>query len=192
MLVGYSRVSTDEQNLDLQIDALKIAACEKFFQDIGSSSSIERKGLKEAVEFMRSGDVLVVWKLDRLGRSLKHIIELVAYLESKGIGLKFLQEKIDTTGAAGKFYLQIFGALAEFERNMIRERTSAGLASARSRGRFGGRPKKLSKEKVEMVKRLYESKEHTVKEIAELVGISRVAIYSYLNGKDLRKKKKVT
>jgi DNA invertase Pin-like site-specific DNA recombinase len=94
MLVGYSRVSTDEQNLDLQIDALKLAGCEKFYQDIGSGSSIERKGLKEAVEFVTKGDVLVVWKLDRLGRSLKHIIELVAYLETKGVGLNFLQEKI--------------------------------------------------------------------------------------------------
>lgn len=184
MLVGYSRVSTDEQNLDLQIDALKIAGCEKFFQDLGSGSSLERKGLKESVEFMRSGDVLVVWKLDRLGRSLKHIIELVAQLEKKGIGLKFLQEKIDTTGAAGIFYLQIFAALAEFERNIIRERTSAGLASARSRGRFGGRPKKLSKDKIEMLKQLYESQKHTVQEIADLVGISRVAVYSYLNKKN--------
>lgn len=190
MLVGYARVSTDEQNLDLQFDALKKDGCEKIFQDIGSGSSIERKGLKDSIEFMRSGDVLVVWKLDRLGRSLKHIIELVSHLEASGIGLKFLQEKIDTTGASGKFYLQIFGALAEFERNMIRERTSAGLASARSRGRFGGRPQKLSKEKVEMVKQLYESKEHTVQEISDLVGISRVAIYAYLNGSIQRKNKK--
>ena len=191
MLVGYSRVSTGEQNLDLQIDALKLAGCEKFYQDIGSGSNIERKGLKEAIEYVRKGDCLVVWKLDRLGRSLKHIIELVTHLESKGVGLMFLQEKIDTTGSAGKFYLQIFGARAEFERNIIRERTNAGLASARARGRVGGRPKKLSKEKIEMVKWLYESKEHTVKEIAELVGISRISIYSYLNGTHSRRAKKV-
>ena len=183
MLVGYSRVSTDDQNLDLQIDALKLAGCEKFYQDVGSGSSIDRKGLKEAVEYVRKGDSLVVWKLDRLGRSLKHIIELVAHLETKGVGLIFLQEKIDTTGSAGKFYLQIFGALAEFERNIIRERTNAGLASARARGRVGGRPKKLSKDKIELVKKLYDAREHTVQEIADLVGISRVSIYGYLSGK---------
>ncbi len=180
MLVGYSRVSTGEQNLNLQTDALKAEGCEKFYSDVASGSSVERKGLNEAIEYVRKGDVLVVWKLDRLGRSLKHIIELVSFLETKGVGLKFIQEKIDTTGSAGKFYLQIFGALAEFERNIIRERTKAGLASARARGRLGGRPQKLSKDKIEMVKKLYDSKGHTVQEIADLVGISRVSVYAYL------------
>lgn len=183
MHIGYARVSTDEQSLNLQIDALKKEGCEKIFQDIGSGASLDRRGLQDSLSFVRSGDVLVVWKLDRLGRSLKHIIDLVTEFEAAGVGLKLLHEKIDTTGAAGKFYLQLFGALAEFERNLIRERTNAGLESARSRGRFGGRPKKLSKEKIEMVKSLYNSKEHTVQEIAELVGISRVSIYSYLNKK---------
>ena len=147
MLVGYARVSTHEQNLSLQVDALTQAGCEKIFEDKISGIKAERPGLNAALEFVRKGDTLVVWRLDRLGRSLKHLIETVADLEGRGIGLRSLQEAIDTTTAGGRLVFQIFGALAEFERNLIRERTLAGLQAARARGRKGGRPKALDETK---------------------------------------------
>ena len=139
MLIGYSRVSTQDQNLDLQNDALKNAGCEKIFEDKISGARIERKGLTEALEFVRSGDVLVVWKLDRLGRGLRDLIDKIQDLEKRGVGFRSLTENIDTTTAGGKLIFHIFGSLAEFERALIKERTKAGLASARARGITGGR-----------------------------------------------------
>ena len=158
MLIGYARVSTHEQNLDMQTDALKAAGCTKVFTDKISTLKEERKGLNEALEYLRSGDVLVVWKLDRLGRTLKQLIELVAMFNQKGIGFKSLKETIDTTTSTGKLVFHIFAALAEFERDIIHERTNAGLEAARARGKNGGRPKSLPPREVQALKKLYESK----------------------------------
>ena len=138
MLIGYVRVSTGEQNTDLQEDALKKAECDKIFKDTASGAKTDRPGLEEALAFLVEGDTLVVWKLDRLGRSLKHLIEVVNELYDRGIYFKSLQENIDTNSSGGKLIFHIFGALAEFERDIIRERTRAGLEAARARGRVGG------------------------------------------------------
>ena len=165
MLVGYARVSTLEQNVDLQIDALRQAGCEKIFEDKVSGTKADRPGLQAALEFVRSGDTLVVWRLDRLGRSLKHLIETVGHLEEQGIGLRSIQEALDTTTAGGKLVFQIFGALAEFEHNLIRERTLAGLSAARARGRKGGRPKALDTTGTELLYQLHDEKKHTIQEI---------------------------
>jgi DNA invertase Pin-like site-specific DNA recombinase len=140
MLIGYARISTHEQNLDLQEDALKAAGCKKVYTDKTGGAKSERPGLEKALADARPGDTLVVWKLDRLGRSLKHLIETVTDLSHRGVGFKSLQENIDTTTSGGKLVFHVFGALAEFERDIIRERTLAGLAAARARGRKGGRP----------------------------------------------------
>src|SRR5437868_15191816 len=141
MLIGYARVSTTDQTLDLQKDALEKIGCSKIFTDTASGAKAERKGLEEALDYVREGDTLVVWRLDRLGRSLKHLIETITTLNNRNIGFKSITENIDTTTSGGKLIFHIFGALAEFERDIIRERTKAGLAAARARGRTGGRPK---------------------------------------------------
>ncbi len=141
--IGYARVSTGEQNLDLQLDALNNAGCSKIFTDELSGAKTDRPGLTEALNYLRAGDTLVVWKLDRLGRSLKDLIEHVEHLKSNGIEFKSLNESIDTASPTGKFTFHLFSALAEFERDLIRERTRAGLAAARARGRIGGRKKAL-------------------------------------------------
>ncbi|CEG55954.1 recombinase family protein [Legionella fallonii] len=180
MLIGYARVSTDDQNLDLQHDALKKAGCEKFYTDQMTGSKINRPGLEAAIEFARNGDVIVVWRLDRLSRSLKDLIEMVSLLDSRKIGLKSLHESIDTSSISGKLIFHIFGALAEFERNLIRERTHAGLQAARARGRKGGRPKKLSTDKAQLVIQLYEGKQHSINQICKLIGISKPTLYKYL------------
>ena len=148
MLVGYARVSTGDQSLDLQLDALERAGCEKVFRDVARGGLDSRKGLSEALNYIREGDTLVVWRLDRLGRSLKHLIETVAGLSAKGLGFKSVQEQIDTTTSGGKLVFHVFGALAEFEREIIRERTRAGLQAARQRGRRGGRPAKMDEKKI--------------------------------------------
>ena len=184
MKVGYARVSTTEQDLSLQLDALKDAGCEKIHEDRISGAKTDRPGLQEALAYLRKGDTLVVWRLDRLGRSLKHLIETVNDLEERGIGFQSLQEAIDTTTSSGRLVFHIFGALAEFERNLIRERTQAGLAAARARGRKGGRPKSLDAKKTELLYELYDSKKHTVKEICEMIGISRPTLYSYLQRRE--------
>lgn len=157
MKIGYARVSTDEQNLDLQLQALDGAACDRVFKDQGISGSVaDRRGLNRAIKALKPGDVLVVWKLDRLGRSLPHLIDTITALRDRGIGFLSLQEQIDTTSAGGRFYLHILAALAEFEREMIRERTKAGMAAAKRRGVQLGRPFKLSQpeinEAIRMVK----------------------------------------
>jgi DNA invertase Pin-like site-specific DNA recombinase len=180
MLIGYARVSTDDQNLDLQRDALQQAGCDKIYTDRQSGASAERAGLTTALEVVRSGDTLVVWRLDRLGRSLKDLIRLVEQLEQRGVGLKSLQENIDTTTSGGRLVFHLFGALAEFERNLIRERTQAGLSAARARGRQGGRPKMLDAEKRQLALRLYHEREHSVAEICRLMGISKSTLYNYL------------
>ena len=180
MLVGYARVSTDDQNLDLQKDALAAVACERIFEDRLSGAKAERPGLKAALDYVRDGDVIVVWRLDRLSRSLKDLIELVSLLESRGIGLKSLHESIDTASSSGKLIFHIFGALAEFERNIIRERTNAGLQAARARGRKGGRPKVLDADKRSLVVRLYDEKKHSIDQICKMMGISKPTLYKYI------------
>lgn len=181
MLIGYARVSTDDQKLELQLDALQKHGCERIFTDKKSGKDVNRPGLKEAMDYLREGDTLVVWKLDRLGRSLQDLIELVGQLKEKGVHFRSLQENMDTSTPGGKLIFHVFGALAEFERDLIRERTMAGLQAARARGRLGGRPKKLDPSKVKMAKSLYESKQYTIREICEMVGISKQTLYNYLN-----------
>jgi DNA invertase Pin-like site-specific DNA recombinase len=168
------------QNIGLQKDALKRAGCEKIFVDRMTGAKEKRSGLERAMDAARKGDVLVVWRLDRLGRSLKHLIELIGKLEEDRIGFKSLQESIDTTTSGGKLIFHIFGALAEFERNLIRERTQAGLAAARARGKMGGRPKALDSDKRKLAVKLYKDKVHTVKHICKIMGISKMTLYRYL------------
>lgn len=184
MKIGYARISTNEQNLSLQMDALEEMGCEKIFHDQISGSKTQRPGLDEALTYLRDGDVLLVWRLDRLGRSLKHLIELVNSLEERGVGFQSLQESIDTTTSGGKLVFHIFGALAEFERNLIQERTYAGLAAARARGRTGGRPKALDAKKTALLYRLYDEKKHSIQEICELVGLSKSTLYAYLRERE--------
>ena len=187
MKVGYARVSTLEQNLALQQDALEAAGCEKVFVDTVSGTVKERPGLTAAKLFLRKGDTLVIWRLDRLGRSLRDLIDWVNYLDEEGIGLQSLQESISTSTSAGKLVFHIFGALAEFERNLIRERTMAGLAAARARGRLGGRPKTLSAEDRQVAVDLYHEKKMTVKKICEIMGISKPTLYSYVRESKVHK-----
>lgn len=172
MIVGYARVSTLEQNLELQLDALKRPGCERICEDRLSGADVERPGWAQAQEVLRAGDTLVVWRLDRLGRSLKHLIYTVNELAAKGVGFRSLTENIDTTTAGGRLVFHIFGALAEFERELIRERTRAGLA-ARARGRMSGRPRKLTPRQVASAKRLIEEGGQPVSEVASYLGVAR-------------------
>ena len=180
MLIGYARVSTAEQNLDLQLDALKKAGCEEIFSDKVSGAKSERKGLSAAISHLRKGDKLVVWKLDRLGRSLGHLIGTINTLDGQGIGFQSLQENIDTT-SGGKLIFHIFGALAEFERDLVRERTQAGLAAARARGRKGGRRKAMTSKQIEMAKSLRKDPKNTVQDICTMLGVSRSTLYRHLD-----------
>lgn len=180
MLIGYARVSTQDQNPDLQEDALKKAGCTEIFSDKATGTASQRPELEKAKLKLRKGDTLIVWRLDRLGRSLKDLIDWVAYLEEQGIAFKSLQESIDTTTSTGKLIFHMFGALAEFERNLIRERTQAGLAAARARGRKGGRSKALSPAKRKRAVELYNKREVSVKEICAMFSISKPTLYSYL------------
>lgn len=184
MLIGYARVSTVEQNLDLQQDALKNVGCERIFVDTISGAKSVRPGLDECLAFVRPGDTLVVWKLDRLGRSLKHLIEEVQRLDERGIGFKSVQEHIDTTTPGGKLVFHVFGALAEFERDLIRERTNAGLAAARARGRKGGRKALLDAKKQEIARSLHTNPGLSVGEICKTLGVSRTTFYRALGNKD--------
>ncbi|XHX79506.1 MAG: recombinase family protein [Stenomitos frigidus ULC029] len=181
MLIGYERVSTDDQNLALQHDALQAAGCEKIFADKMSGAKADRPGLKEAFEFARKGDTLVVWRLDRLGRSLKDLMALVEGLEQRAIGFRSLQESIDTTSSGGKLIFHMFGALAEFERNLIRERTQAGLQAARARGRKGGRQQKLTPQQIDMGRSLAADPKRSVSSICKHLGISRPTYYRYIH-----------
>jgi DNA invertase Pin-like site-specific DNA recombinase len=179
MLVGYARISTQDQNLDLQRDGLEQAGCEKTFTDLSRGTQTERGGLNEALAYCRPSDTLVVWKLDRLGRSLPHLIETVQELQKRGIGFKSLQESIDTTTSGGKLIFHVFAALAEFERDLIRERTNAGLAAARARGRQGGRPRAMTEAQAQMAGTLRRDPQRTVKEICQTLQISEATFYRY-------------
>ncbi len=180
MKIGYARISTADQNLDLQTDALEKVGCEKIFHDTASGAKGERKGLADAVEFAREGDILIVWKLDRLGRSLKHLIETVNRLYEKGVGFASVQESIDTTTSGGKLIFHVFGALAEFERELIRERTNAGLKAARARGRKGGRKEKLTPRQVEMARAMVNDPSISIGAICETFKISKPTLYRYV------------
>ena len=182
MLVGYARVSTADQSLDLQRDALSAAGCERVFEETASGAKTDRAALTGALSFVRDGDILVVWKLDRLGRSLPDLIARVQDLKGKGAGFRSLTEGIDTTSAAGSLVFHIFGALAEFERELIRERTAAGLESARARGRTGGRPETLTRKKVELAARLMRDRETRVEDVLTAVGnVSKATLYRHVS-----------
>jgi DNA invertase Pin-like site-specific DNA recombinase len=179
-LLGYARVSTFEQDAALQLDALAAAGAGRVFTDTASGALDERPELARALDHARGGDALVVWRLDRLGRSLRHLVETVADLERRGVGFRSLSESIDTTTPGGKLVFHLFAALAEFERDLIRERTRAGLEAARARGRNGGRPSVLSGDKLRVARELYAAGEHTTAQIAELLGVSRATLYRHL------------
>ncbi|MBS0288004.1 MAG: recombinase family protein [Proteobacteria bacterium] len=180
MLIGYARISTQDQNLHLQNDALQKAGCEKIFHDIASGAKSERQGLTEAINFCRSGDTLVVWKLDRLGRSIRNLIDVINLLHQHKLGFKSLQENIDTTTSGGKLVFHIFSALAEFERDIIRERTKAGLTAARARGRIGGRPRAMDNKKISMAKTLHQDNNNSIADICKTIGIKKTTLYKYL------------
>ena len=178
MLIGYVRVSTNDQNTDLQRNALVCAGCEQIFEDKLSGTKKDRPGLKRALKRLQKGDTLVVWKLDRLGRSMKHLISLVGELRERGINFRSLTDSIDTSSPMGRFFFHVMGALAEMERELIVERTLAGLAAARARGRTGGRRPKLTKEQHEQIARLIKNG-HDRKQLAIIYGIGTSTIYRY-------------
>lgn len=183
-LIGYARVSTQDQNLELQIDALQQAGCERIFEERASGAKEERTGLGEAMTYLRAGDTLVVWKLDRLGRSLRQLITTVGELERKGVGLRSLTEGIDTTTAGGTLIFHLFGALAQFERDLIRERTRAGLAAATARGRKGGRKPRMHPDKLARARELMD-RGLTVGEAAARVRVGRSTLYRALKTDEL-------
>ncbi len=180
MLIGYARVSTQDQDPRMQVDALKDAGCERVFQEKASGAQRDRPELRSAIDYAREGDTIVVWKLDRLARSLKQLIETVEGLEARGIGFKSVTETIDTTSPGGKLVFTIFAGLAEFERSIIRERTRAGLDAARSRGRVGGRPRSVSEEDIAAAKAMLQDPEITVRSVAQRIGCSEATLYRYL------------
>src|SRR5215210_2037351 len=184
MLIGYARISTQDQTLNLQKDALEKIGCSKIFTDTASGAKAERTGLNEALEYVREGDTLVVWRLDRLGRSLKHLIETITKLNNRKVGFQSITENIDTTTSGGKLVFHIFGALAEFERDIIKDRTKAGLSAARARGRLGGRPKAKTLDtpkKVALAQSLYDNSNNTIDEICRTLNVSRATLYRYIN-----------
>ncbi len=180
MLVGYARVSTQDQDLALQLDALQAAGCERVFTEKASGAQRERPQLQAALDYMRPGDTLVVWKLDRLARSLKQLIETVEALGGRGVGLRSLTEAIDTTTSGGRLVFHIFAAMAEFERSIIRERTRAGLDAAKARGRKGGRPPALSAKDIAAAKALLRDPELTVEEVAARLKVAPSTLYRHL------------
>jgi len=180
MNTGYARISSSDQSLDLQLDALKKAGCERIFSDVISGAKTERTGLQEAMQFLRAGDTLTVWKLDRLGRSLNHLIEIVTDLNKKGIGFRCITQNLDTTTPSGMMIFHVFGAMAEFERELIRERTQAGLKAARSRGRLGGRPKAMDDKTAKMALTLHKDGKTPIAEICRTLKVSRATFYRNL------------
>lgn len=175
--IGYARVSTDDKNLNLQRDALRLAGVSLIYEEAASGKTAVRQELEHCLKALRAGDTLVVWRLDRLGRSLPNLVQIVAGLEEKGIGFESITEKIETTSAAGKLVFHVFAALAEFERNLIRERTQAGLRAARARGRSGGRKPKLDARQIREIKCLMSDPTIPVGQIAERYKVSRTTIY---------------
>jgi DNA invertase Pin-like site-specific DNA recombinase len=189
MRVGYARVSTKEQSLDLQVDALKQAQCEQVFMEVASGAQTARPVLTDLLSRLRPGDVLVIWKLDRLGRSLQHLVTLTNDLMARRIGLISLNDPIDTTTAQGRLVFNIFGALAEFERDLIRERTQAGLQAARARGRTGGRPRGLSKQAqttAMAAETLYREGKLSVQAICDQLDITKPTLYAYLRHRGIK------
>ena len=180
--IGYARVSTADQNLDLQKDALTKIGCTRIFEEYASGAKSDRPQLEAAIDYLREGDTLVVWKLDRLGRSIQHLLQTVNKLQEKGIAFKSLQENIDTTTANGKLIFHMFAALSEFERDIIRERTNAGLSAARARGRVGGRPAKMTAEQVTLLKKMHMDKDNSISFILETFSIKPATMYKYLKG----------
>jgi DNA invertase Pin-like site-specific DNA recombinase len=180
ILIGYARVSTVDQNLALQRDALTEAGCAKIFTEQMSGAVTDRPALHDALEFARSGDTLIVWKLDRFARSMKQLIETIENLRVRGIGFRSLTEALDTTTAQGRLVFHMFGALAEFERSLIRERTQAGLAAARRAGRTGGRPPKLTEDDLEAARALLANADIGVTQIAHRLGVSSATLYRYI------------
>jgi DNA invertase Pin-like site-specific DNA recombinase len=178
--LGYARISTGDQDARLQQDALNAAGCYRIFTDTASGSLESRPELDKVLDQLRPGDSLVVWRLDRLGRSIRHLIDQLALLQNRGIEFRSLQENIDTSSSGGRLVFHVFASLAEFERDLIRERTQAGLAAARARGRTGGRPRLLSQDQRRTARKLYEQQEMTVAQIGEVLGVSRTTIYRAL------------
>ena len=183
MLIGYMRISTGEQNLDLQRDALERAGCERIYDDVGSGRATDRPGLARALDVARENDTLVVWKLDRIGRSLAHVVGFVGTLKSRGIGLKVLTGDVDTTTVTGRLVFGIFATLAEFERDLIHERTMAGLAAARARGRTGGRPRVMTKQKIKAAMAMMADRDNAAQTVAAELGISLSTLYAYVDAK---------
>jgi len=188
MKIGYARVSTSDQKIRMQEDALKNAGCHEIYIDVASGVKSDRPGLEKAFHRLREGDTLLVWKLDRLGRSVQHLIQTIKMLSEQKIGFKSLEENIDTTTSGGKLIFHIFSALAEFERDLIRERTDAGLKAARIRGKMGGRPQLLDNRKIKRMIELYNEGKSTVAEICKIYDLSRPSFYNYLNRKKEKEK----
>ena len=180
MLIGYARVSTPDQQLHLQKDALRKAGCKRIFTDMASGAQASREGLADVLAFLRARDTLVVWKLDRLGRSLKHLIQIITELQGRQVRFRSLQENIDTTTSGGKLVFHVFGALAEFERDLVQDRTRAGLAAARARGRKGGRRRVMDANKVAMAVSLLQNPATVVADVCQTLKVSRATLYRYL------------
>ena len=177
MLIGYARVTTEDQKLDLQHDALHASGCEKIFDETASGASSRLPIREELIDYARSGDTVVVWKLDRLGRSLRDLIEVVTALGEREVGLHSLHESLDTASPAGKLTFHVFGALAEFEREVMRERTRAGLQAARNRGKHLGRPRSLSPEQIEMARTMMANPKLSARQVARQFGVHRATLY---------------
>ena len=180
--IGYARVSTEDQNLDMQRDALTAAGCSVIYEETASGKGVARPELEQCRKALRPGDALIVWRLDRLGRSLPDLVQIVSELEQKDIGFESVTERIETGSAAGKLVFHVFAALADFERNLIRERTNAGLAAARARGRVGGRKPKLDAKDMKEIQALWRDKSIPVADIARRYGVSRTTLYKHLDG----------
>lgn len=178
--IGYARVSTRDQNPTSQTDALEAAGCDKIFTEHASGTLAERPTLTQALEYLREGDTLVVTKLDRLGRSVRHLKSVADDLEQRGVGLKALSQGIDTSTPGGRLFFHVLAAIAEFEHDLIVERTKDGLAAARARGRKGGRKVKMTPTKVQQARKMYDEGGHTVQQIADTFGVSRPTVYRHL------------
>jgi DNA invertase Pin-like site-specific DNA recombinase len=180
MLIGYCRISTADQNLSLQKDELTKFGCSKIYEDVASGAKSARVGLEAAINFAREADTLVIWKLDRLGRSLRDLIEIVNRLEQRGVSFVCITQNIDTRTPNGKLFFHIFGALSEYERELIRERTKAGLTAARARGRKGGRKPAMNEEQIEQARAMMNNPKLKVKSIIKNLGISKATLYKYV------------